>query len=155
MPAVSPPDSAAYRVTLFFGPEPIDGRPDVLACVFNVKKRSWKAGVQVSVEIGLDQLAALQERLHLRERLARAFETLTQEDRASCEMRVADLFTQAVCRCKLDVRLDAGLGQENQRVSAGDLASELAERVADRREYVLTYILTELDLVPPSPSASS
>ena len=51
-------DIPSYRVTLFFGPESVEGKPDVQACVFNVKKRSWKAGIQVSVEMSTDQLSA-------------------------------------------------------------------------------------------------
>ena len=151
----SPPESSVYRVTLFFGPEPVDGRADAYTCVFNVKKRSWKAGVQVSVEVGLNQLASIREALHLADRLAPAFEIMAQEDRPSYEGRLEDFFVQAVCWCKLDLRLRAGLVQENQRIQASELVPELMHTVMDRKEYVFSYILTELDLGPYSPSSSS
>ena len=151
----STPEAASYRVTLFFGPEPVDGRIDVLACVFNVKKRSWKAGIQVSVEVGCDQLASIRQTLRLNERLGRALESVDAGDRPSCETRGSEYFAQAICRCKLDLRLCDGLAQDNQRIPAGDLVAELNRAAADRQEYVFSYIFTELDLIPQSPSASS
>jgi hypothetical protein len=144
----APPESSPYRVALFFGPEPVDGRSDVQACVFNVKKRSWKGGVQVSVEIGLDQLRSLREILGLPERLVQAFAVIQEEERPAYAGRSTECFAQAVCRCKLDLRLRAGLVQENQRISAGELVSELTQEVMTRREYVISYIFTELDLLP-------
>lgn len=148
------PESSPYRVTLFFGPEPVDGQSAVQACVFNVKKRSWKAGVQVSVEIGLDQLTSLREILGLPERLAQAFAAVQEEERPAYDARSAECVAQAVCRCKLDLRLRAGLVQENQRISARELVSEVTQEVMTRREYVFSYIFTELDLLP-HPSAPS
>ncbi len=151
----SPPASSSHRVTLFFGPEPVEGEPDTQACVFNVKKRSWKAGVQVSVEIGTDQLSAIRQRLRLAERLARIFLTLPPDERPTYEGRLGDLFAQAVTRCKLDLRLQSGLSQENQRIQADELVPELDQAVDVRTEYVVAYVLTELDLVPSRPSPSS
>jgi len=151
----SPPASSSHRVTLFFGPEPVEGEPDTQACVFNVKKRSWKAGVQVSVEIGTDQLSAIRQRLRLAERLARIFLTLPPDERPTYEGRLGDLFAQAVTRCKLDLRLQSGLSQENQRIQADELVPELDQAVNVRTEYVVAYVLTELDLVPSRPSPSS
>ena len=146
MPLEAPPESSPYRVTLFFGPEPVAGRADAQACVFNVKKRSWKAGVQVSVEIGLDQLTSLRALFGLRERLAQALAAVNEEERPAYEARSAEYFAQAVSRCKLDLRLHAGLVQENQRISAEELVSEVTQAVLGRREYVFSYILTELDV---------
>ena len=75
-------DLPSYRVTFFFGPEPVQGRPDVLACVFNVKKRSWKAGIQVSVDIAATQLSALQEAIQGCDPIRQALEPLSEDDRA-------------------------------------------------------------------------
>ena len=50
MSSVPIPELPQYRVTLFFGPEPVKARPSRVCCVFNVKKRSWKGGVQIAVE---------------------------------------------------------------------------------------------------------
>jgi hypothetical protein len=148
-------DSLSYRVTLFFGPDPVDGDPDIQACVFNVKKRSWRAGVQISVEIGRGQLSALRRRIHLTDRLTPSFLTLTPDERAVYEGRVADLFAQAVTRCKLDLCLQSGLRQENQRILASELVPEVDHTVTDRLGYVIAYVLAELDLASDHPSPSS
>jgi hypothetical protein len=141
------PELSSYRVTLFFGPESVEEEPGVLACVFNVKKRSWKAGIQVSVEIAQTDLARLGQEVRLTDRIAEALTSLGSEEREASLARVADLFAQAVTWCKLDLCLVAGLAQENQRIPARDLMTELTQSVAIRAEYVITYILTELDLV--------
>lgn len=143
---------SAYRVTLFFGPEPVEGRSDVQACVFNVKKRSWKAGIHVSVEVGHDQLSHLLYRLQVSDRLATAFMTLAPDERQTCQSRVPDLFVQAVAWCKLDLGLEAGLAQEHQCIPSTKFVSELDQSVVDRAEYVVAYILSELDVVPDCPS---
>lgn len=155
MPLESPPESSAYRVTLFFGPEPVHERPDAVACVFNVKKRSWKAGIQVSVEIGKSQLSAIERSLQLTNRLSHALGPLDPEQRVEYETRVPDLLAQAVSWCKLDLRLHSGLTQENQRLASDELDAELNQAVLARKEYVLSYILTELDLAHDNSSPSS
>ena len=141
------PELLSYRVTLFFGPEPVEGEPGVLACVFNVKKRSWKAGAQVSVEIAQAHLARLSQAVRLTDRIAEALQLLSPDERPAYHTRVDDLFAQAVAWCKLDLCLAAGLAQENQRIPAADLVPELNQSVGVRAEYVVTYVLTELDLV--------
>lgn len=144
----TPPDAAPYRVTLFFGPEPVDGDSITQTCVFNVKKRSWKAGIQVSVDIWTDQLGALQETIRQAAPIARALEQLTEQDRTDAAARIPDLAAQAIAWCKLDLRLAIGLPQENQRIPGDELIAELNHAVPTRQEYVVTYILTELDLMP-------
>lgn len=148
-------DVLPYRVTFFFGPESVEGRPDVLTCVFNVKKRSWKAGIQVSVEMRTDQLSVLREKMCLTDRLAISLRTLDSNERPHYEERIADFFAQAVCWCKLDLRLQAGLTQENQRIQADELTTELDQEAGTRADYVLAYILGELDLVPERSVSSS
>jgi hypothetical protein len=146
---------SSYRVTLFFGPELVEGASDVQACVFNVKKRSWKAGVQVTVEITHEQLGRLRQEMRLMDRMSEAMMMLAPDDRPAYQERVGDLFAQAVAWCKLDLGLAAGLAQENQRIPAVDLVPELERSALDRREYVTAYILSELDLVPESPPPTS
>lgn len=160
MPAMSreslpPPEPSPYRVTLFFGPEPVEQRPGEVACVFNVKKRSWKAGIQVSVDIHVDQLASLREQIRLSDGLSPPFSALDPQERPDYEARAADLFAQAACWCKLDLRLERGVVQENQRIPAGDLVAELNDALSARAEYAVAYILTELDLAPHDASPSS
>jgi hypothetical protein len=149
------PELSSYRVTLFFGPEPLEREPGVLACVFNVKKRSWKAGIQVSVEIAREHLARLGKEVRLADRLAEALTPLEADERGACHARVDDLFAQAVTWCKLDLCLAAGLAQDSQRISAADLVAELNQSVADRAEHVVTYVLSELDLVTDRRSPAS
>jgi hypothetical protein len=148
-------DVPSYRVTFFFGPEPVVGHPDVLACVFNVKKRSWKAGIQISVEMSTDQLAGLQQKMRLADRLAKSLMALDPHERPHYQERMADCFAQAVCRCKLDLRLQAGVAQENQRIQADELALELDHEASNRVDYVLAHILGELDLAPDRSVSSS
>src|SRR5215203_3035139 len=107
MTPVSSTDSP-YRVTLFFGPEPVEQRPNVVACVFNVKRRSWKAGIQVSVEVAKPQLSDLEQDLQISNRIAPALKTLEEADRQHAQDRLPDLFAQAVSWCKLDLRLNSG-----------------------------------------------
>lgn len=149
------PELPSYRVTLFFGPEPVEGEPGVLACVFNVKKRSWKAGVQVSVEVAQAHLAQLRQEVRLTDRIAEALSPIGTEERGAYDARVDDLFAQAVTWCKLDLCLAAGLAQENQRIPAADLVPELSQSVAVRAAYLVTYVLTELDLVSDRQSPAS
>lgn len=144
----TPPDTTPYRITLFFGPEPVDNGSTAQCCVFNVKKRSWKAGIQVSVDIATRQLAALQETIRHTDPLRKALALLSEDDRAEAAARIPDLAAQAIAWCKLDLRLVAGLQQENQRILSNELVPELNQAVLTRQEYVVTYILTELDLMP-------
>lgn len=155
MDQTSLPELSSYRVTLFFGPEPVEKEAGVQACIFNVKKRSWKAGVQVSVEIGSEQLANLRHKVRLVDRLAEVLMMLSPDERPAYQERAEDLFVQSVTWCKLDLCLRAGLTQENQRISAVDLVSELDRSVVARTEYVIAYIMTELDVVPDRSSPSS
>lgn len=148
MDAPVPPDQLPYRVTLFFGPETVEDREDTQYCVFNVKKRSWKAGIQISVEVATVQLTALQETLQLTEGLEKALASVAEPDRADYVARVPDLFAQAIAWCKLDLRLDTGLAQENQVIDRHDLVQELDRTALARRSYVVSYILSELDLTP-------
>ena len=143
---------SAYRVTLFFGPEPVEGVSGIQACVFNVKKRSWKAGIQVSVELTHGQLSHLLHELRITDRVAEALMACSPEARAAYQARVPDLFAQAVAWCKLDLCMAAGLTQEHQRIPAAEFVSELDRSVVDRTQYVATYILSELDVAPDYPS---
>lgn len=143
-------DISQYRVTLFFGPEPVPGENIAQTCVFNVKKRSWKAGIQVSVEIRTDQLSVLRQAIQLDARLEKSLVALDVDERSHYDARISDLFAQAACWCKLNLRLRIGLSQDNQRLGPDELTPELHQAIVDRSEWVVTYILEELDLVMDS-----
>lgn len=146
-------DTPIFRVTLFFGPERVEGHPDIVTCVFNVKKRSWKAGIQVAVEIRTNQLMALRRTKELSQRLEASMVGIDPDEVSRYQERAEDLFAQALCRRKLDIRLRAGLPQSNQRISAEELTDELNEVDCARVDDILAYIVGELDLVPGEPSA--
>lgn len=61
MSLLSPPQIPLFRITLFYGPEAVEGASDSVRCVFNVKKRSWKGGVQVEVVMKRNQIDRLEE----------------------------------------------------------------------------------------------
>ncbi|MDH4152862.1 MAG: hypothetical protein OEV01_03660 [Nitrospira sp.] len=141
-------DVTAYRVTFFFGPESVEGKADVLACVFNVKKRSWKAGIQVAVEVSSSQLSALECVVQLAHQLEKRLGVVEPEERADYQERSRDVFVQAVCRWKLDLQLLPGLSQNNQRILAEDLIAELDQAVSKHPEHLISSILDELGLAP-------
>src|SRR6266852_7114518 len=76
-----------FRITFFFGPEVAPDRPGVLRCVFNVKKRSWKGGVQVTVELGELQLERLRDRGQLGELIEMIRAKVEPETFAEYELR--------------------------------------------------------------------
>ena len=80
--------------------------------------------------------------------IARALERLSEQDRTDAAVRILELAAQAIAWCKLDLRLSIGLPQENQRIPGDELVAELNHVIPTRQEYVVTYILTELDLMP-------
>ncbi len=141
-------DITAYRVTFFFGPEPVEGKTDVLACVFNVKKRSWKAGIQVAVEVSSSQLSALERVVQLTDRLAKSLVAVEFQERSDYQERSGDVFVQAVCRCKLDLQLMAGLTPNNHRIFSEELVTELDLEISKHPEFLISSILDELDLAP-------
>lgn len=141
-------DAPSYRVTFFFGPEAVQDKPDTLFCVFNVKKRSWKAGIQVAVEINNEQLSVLRHKIRLADRLAKSLLVVDPHELPTYQTRIADVFVQAVCRCKLERRLLTGMVQENQRILADDLFVELEHDVSQHSDRLIGSILEELDLAP-------
>jgi len=149
MAAEASSDTSSYRVTLFFGPEPVEGKPSIQYCVFNVKKRSWKGGIQVAVEVSCDQLDEIAKTLRYPEYMAKQLSGLAGEDQLGYSNRAKDCYAQAVCWCKLDLMLHAGIAQENQCLAADMLREELRDAAIKRAAYITSYILDELDL-PPS-----
>ena len=146
-------DLSVYRITLFFGPEPVEKKPHTVACVFNVKKRSWKAGIQVAVEIHTSQLLALRKTMALNDRLVAILKEAEQDEVSYYQERAEDVFAQALCRYKLALRLSSGLTQENQRIDADELMEELNEEAGARTEEIVASIMDELDIIPSCPSS--
>nr|MBI3614736.1 hypothetical protein [Nitrospirota bacterium] len=140
------PELPPYRITLFYGPEPVEAHPSHVACVFNVKKRSWKGGVQVAIEIDEAQVANAKQVLAFEPWLHKALASIAVEERPDYESRAQDLLIQGLCSLKLDLAIEAGIQQENGRVSAEAFAEALGQAVRLQGDRIKTYILAELDL---------
>ena len=147
------PEPSQFRVTLFVGPQPVEGRPYTFSCVFNVKKRSWKGGIQVSIMLTQSQIDRLSTDMDFSRWLALALDDLAGEDRLSHQERAHELFIQAVCWCKLDLALQAGITQENQLLADETWTAEVRDAVIKRTNFVTSYIASELDLVPKDVAA--
>ncbi|HEX9285029.1 MAG TPA: hypothetical protein VF879_05105 [Nitrospirales bacterium] len=135
-----------FRITFFYGPDNVPDRPDAVVCVFNVKKRSWKGGVQVIVELAQAQLEQLRERGLLGELTEMIRAKVEAETFDEYEQRARDLFTQQICRAKLDLAIANGIRQENQTIAAEVLREELTRAVAANADEIRQAILTELDV---------
>lgn len=147
------PELSQFRVTLFVGPQPVEERPFTFSCIFNVKKRSWKGGIQVAVLITQSQIDMLSANMDFSHWLAQALIDLSDEDRLSHQERAHELFIQAVCWCKLDLALQAGITQENQYLADESWSVDVRDTVIKRTNFVTSYIASELDLVPKDATA--
>ncbi len=142
-----PPELSQFRVTLFVGPQPVEERPFTFSCVFNVKKRSWKGGVQVSVMLTQGQIDTLCTDIDFPRWLTLALADLADEDRLSHRERAHELFIQAVCWCKLDLALQSSIAQENQSLEDTTWNAEIRDTVIKRTNFITSYVASELDLV--------
>ncbi len=140
------PEPTQYRVTFFFGPEPLEGSPDQVRCVFNVKKRSWKGGVQICVDVDRAQLARARKQVGFPIWVAHMLGHVAPEERDIVQPRMDDLFAQALCASKLDLAMQAGLGQENQTIGANAFVKELDQAVSEQPGRLTDYVRAELDL---------
>jgi hypothetical protein len=147
------PEPSQFRVTLFVGPQPVKENPFTSSCVFNVKKRSWKGGVQVAIEITQSQIDRLSTDVDFPRWLAPALADLVDADRVFQQERAHELFIQAVCWCKLDLALQSGITQENQCLAADTWIAEVRETVIKRTNFITSYIASELDLTPRDATA--
>lgn len=147
------PEPSQFRVTLFVGPQPVEGKPYASSCIFNVKKRSWKGGIQVAVVMTQNQIDTLSTDVDFSRWLALALIDLADGDRLSHQNRAHELFIQAVCWCKLDLALQSGITQENQCLADDRWVAEVRDTVIKRTNFITSYIASELDLVPRDVSA--
>lgn len=141
------PEPSQFRVTLFVGPQPVEGRPFTRSCVFNVKKRSWKGGIQVSVVVTQSQIDSLSADIDFPRWLTLALVDLADEDRPSQQERAHELFVEAICWCKLDLALQSGITQENQCLSDDLGIAEVRGAVIERTNFITSYVASELNLI--------
>src|SRR2546430_16641581 len=114
-----------FRISLFFGPNESSDDPQVLVCVFNVKKRNWKGGVQVGVELVKDQRTRLADRCLLDELIEIIRAKVEADEFGDYQQRTQDLFTQHVCMVKLNLVIAGGMNQQNQTIPADAMEKEL------------------------------
>jgi hypothetical protein len=150
MSDVASPKIPPYRMTLFYGPEPDGSASDMVYCVFNVKKRSWKGGVQVAVEMSQAQIAHIRERFRFDQWLPTFLVNLPESEREDYLARGQDIFVQQVCLIKLQLAIGVGIQQENSRVPKDFLVAELDEALGKEEVAVKGEILQELDIELPA-----
>jgi hypothetical protein len=144
--SVPVPQLPLFRVTLFYGPEPAEDDPARLMCVFNVKKRSWKGGVQIAVEVSEAQISRLQQALNFDPWMDTWLAALPEEERRSYESRARDLLIREICSTKLTLALDMDVRQGNSSLPVDTLVEELDRQVNEEGDQIKANILTELDL---------
>ncbi len=146
MSLLSPPQIPLFRITLFYGPETVEGASDAIHCVFNVKKRSWKGGVQVGILIERNQIRRLEERLAFQSWIEEHLQVIPSDKREDYKKLGYDLFIQFICFHKLDIFIRQGIKQENVQVSAGFLISETDDAIQREAEKIKQQIMVELDV---------
>jgi hypothetical protein len=111
-----------------------------------VKKRSWKGGVQIAVDVSTAQVVRLRHALHIDAWIVEWLAAVPEEDRPSYERRGHDLFVQEICSLKLALALDLDVRQDNSALSVDTFVEELDRQVEAVSERIKSNILTELDL---------
>jgi hypothetical protein len=147
MSLLSPPQVPLFRITLFYGPEAVEGASDSVHCVFNVKKRSWKGGVQVEVVMKKNQITRLEGVLQHPSWLEDVLNGVPAEDRGEYLEKSQDLLVQLLCFHKLQAFIHQGIRQENIQVPGDSLVSETDEIVQRESDEIKRQIYVELDLV--------
>jgi len=140
------PQLPLFRVTLFYGPEQADDDPPRVTCVFNVKKRSWKGGVQIAVDVSTAQVGRLHHALNIDAWIAEWLAAVPEEERSSYERRGYDLFVQEICSMKLALALDLEVRQDNSALPVDAFVEELDRQAEAVSERIKSNILMELDV---------
>lgn len=146
MTAFPSSQTSSYRITLFFGPEIHETDSNVVYCVFNVKKRSWKGGMQLAVEMAGTQADRLNRFLQIEAWLQNVLLHLPQPDYAEYFQRGRELFLQYLCRTKLQLAINQGLRRETSRLSRDVLTAELERSIQESGHALKEYVLAELDV---------
>jgi len=146
MSLLSPPQIPLFRITLFYGPETSEVACDTIHCVFNVKKRSWKGGVQVGILIERNQIQRLEKKLAFQSWIEEHLQVIPSDEREEYLKLGYDLFIQFICFHKLELYIRQGIKQENVQVSAKFLISETDEAIQREAEKIKQQIMVELDV---------
>jgi hypothetical protein len=143
---LNPPNIPLFRITLFYGPEVLEGASQTIQCVFNVKKRSWKGGVQVSIELEKSQLEMWDQQFNFSGWLGEALASLPKAERDEYRQKAQDVLTQLICFYKLQEYISSGIQQENVEVGPERLVSETEEALFRGMEDIKRQVLVELDI---------
>ena len=100
----------------------------------------------MGVELLKHQLERLSDRGQVDELVEMVRARAEPESFSDYERRARDLFTQQMCRTKLDLAIAKGISQENQTISSDALVQELDNEAQARGDAIRQAILTELDL---------
>lgn len=144
-------DLSQFRVTLFVGPQQVQGKPFTHSTVYNVKKRSWKGGIQVAVELNQIQVDQLSDAVGFSQWLQTALTMAAAEECAISHERAQELLVQALSWCKLDLLLQSGITQKNQCLTSDTFVLELDGIAPQKRDFIATHVAAELDLLPHNP----
>lgn len=150
MSDIASPKVPKYRMTLFYGPEPDESDPTVVYCVFNVKKRSWKGGVQVAIEMTQAQVAQIRERFDFDHWLRTFLVHVPETDREDFLERAPDILVQQACLVKLHLAIEAGIQQENSRIPKDAFIEELKLALEEKESSLKQEVLVELDIELPA-----
>jgi hypothetical protein len=145
------PEPSQFRVTLFVGPQAVQGKPFIQCTVFNVKKRSWKGGVQVAIELEQPHIDRLSTAIGFPQWLKETLARVPDEERQDYQERAQELLIQALSWCKLDLLLQSGITQNNQCLTADTFVAELDDTTPKKRDFVVCHVAAELDLLPQDP----
>lgn len=140
------PHHPAYRVTLFYGPDYLEHELPEVQCVFNVKKRSWKGGVQISVFILESQMLRLKEGMAFDHWLQSVIADIPPAVCSDVFDRAQDLLAQQLCYLKLTLALERGIPQEHGQIVGQQFLEELDEQVRHYDEWLKQQIVNELDV---------
>jgi hypothetical protein len=150
MSELSLPKIPQYRMTLFYGPEQDESDSEVVYCVFNVKKRSWKGGVQVAVELKQSQVKNIRDCFNIDRWLQASLSHLPPSEQEDYFDRGQDIVIQQVCLVKLQLAIEGGIRQENSRIAHDMLVAELDEVLEKEEVAVKKEVLQELDIELPA-----
>lgn len=146
MSSTSVPQTPPYRISLFYGPDTLVGSPPRQSCVFNVKKRSWRTGVQVAVEVSAAHVIQAKIHADYSSWLAAVLKAVPDDEREQYRSRAEDLLVQALCGLKLDLAIEGGLTQENQTLGISVLTDELTRALPSQGQRLRSQILADLDV---------
>ena len=146
MSLLSPPKIPFFRITLFYGPEALEGASDSIHCVFNVKKRSWKGGVQVDIVVERNQIQQLESSLAFQSWIDQCLRKVPDEERDDYRKQGHDLFHQFICFYKLEIFIQHGIKQENIRVPSDLFIQDIDAVIPREAEKIKQHILVELDV---------